>query len=372
MKQSFMNPQPILVLLVIVFLLSCPGHALAISPFFLPLRSEIAGTCIGIGTTTQTIETSYGSALAILPFTGTTTYDFYSPPITAAPVLVPNDGAAGQLWLTNANTVTDFNVTVRFAFYDYDPVTRMDIQIVDAGAGISTTIPHLNAALVATPTTDLPANFTATIGHLLHIKATVTLVSGSVNNASILFNAPSGANGDSAGLLPAKHKNKTWTFGGLGSPPDASITLSSSCISANCSLNTASVPAAAGAVYAWTVNGGTITAGQGTSQITWSPASAGPVTLGVAVTKTCCSTGSALVDVVPGNILSLKPGAQGAMTLTLAGAQAAQYRFQATSDLLSPAWVTIGTTFAGIDGLATFVDLDAPNHQARFYRATTP
>lgn len=367
-----MKPQRLAALLGIAFILSFPAKAMAKSSFFLPLRFESAGTCIGNGSTTQTIETSYGLSLATLPFTGTASYDFYSPPITTAPALAPADGAAGQLWLTNASATTDFNVTVKFVFYDYDPTTAMDIQIVDTGAGVSTKIPHLNAAQAATPITGLPGNFTATVGHLLHIKATVTLVSGVVNSASILCNAPSGVNGDSAGLLPEKHRTKIWTFAGLTSSPDATITPSSSCISAACALNTASVPSAAGAAYAWTINGGTISAGQGTHQITWNPSSAGPVMLGVTVTKTCCSTGAARVDVMPANTLALRPNAQGTVTLTLAGTPAAQYRLQAASNLRSPAWVTISTNVAGIDGLVTFTDLQAPNYPARFYRATMP
>jgi hypothetical protein len=210
------------------------------------------------------------------------------------------------------------------------------------------------------------------VGHLLHIRATVTLVSGAVSSASILFNAANAANGDSVGLLPQNPTSKSWTFGSPGSAPDATITASSSCISANCILNTASVPATAGAAYAWTINGGTITAGQGTHQVAWCPSSPGLVSIGVTVTRACSSAGSALVAVMPANILSLKPDDAGSMTLTFAGTPLSQYRFQAASSLSSPSWVNISTNVAGADGLATFVDLDSANHTVRFYRTISP
>src|SRR5580765_4266560 len=85
-KQNLMNVQRTLVLLGAAFLLNCPAKTLA-APFALPLRWESAGTCIGNGSTVQTVETAYGSSRASLPFTGTTAYDFYSPPIAAAPAL---------------------------------------------------------------------------------------------------------------------------------------------------------------------------------------------------------------------------------------------------------------------------------------------
>src|SRR5258706_6573317 len=246
MKRNLMKIQRIPALLGIALLFNCPAKTLA-APFALPLRFDSAGTCIGIGSTTHTIETAYGSSLSALPFTGATTYDFYSPPITAAPSLTTADKGGGLLWLTNGSTTTDFHVTVRFIFYDFDPATLTDTLIVDTASSSSTAIKHLQAEKVVPPNASLPADFTAIVGHLLHVRAAVTLVSGAVGSASILFNAASGAKGDSVGFLPQNTSAKSWTFGSLAGPPDATITPSSSCISANCGLNTASVPPAAGA-----------------------------------------------------------------------------------------------------------------------------
>ncbi len=172
-------------------------------------------------------ETAYGSSLSALPFTGATTYDFYSPPITAAPSLTTADKGGGLLWLTNGSTTTDFHVTVRFIFYDFDPATLTDTLIVDTASSSSTAIKHLQAEKVVPPNASLPADFTAIVGHLLHVRAAVTLVSGAVGSASILFNAASGAKGDSVGFLPQNTSAKSWTFGSLAGPPDATITPSS-------------------------------------------------------------------------------------------------------------------------------------------------
>lgn len=64
----------------------------------------------------------------------------------------------------------------------------------------------------------------------------------------------------------------------------------------------ASVPdAGAGATYAWTITGGTITSGAGTNSITFDAAGAGPVTLGITVTLStgCSATSSRFVTIAP-------------------------------------------------------------------------
>jgi uncharacterized repeat protein (TIGR03803 family) len=72
---------------------------------------------------------------------------------------------------------------------------------------------------------------------------------------------------------------------------------------------TASVPLHAGSIYSWTVANGTITAGQGTSQITFTASTAGtPLTLSVTETNAsgCVSpSGNATVDVVPAGSAAL-------------------------------------------------------------------
>ncbi len=82
--------------------------------------------------------------------------------------------------------------------------------------------------------------------------------------------------------------------------PSAAISAAAT-VCAN-SLNTASVPAIAGATYSWTIVNGTITAGAGTSTITFMAGPSGSVELGVTVTSAngCSATGSKSVSIVSG------------------------------------------------------------------------
>jgi hypothetical protein len=179
-------------------------------------------------------------------------------------------------------------------------------------------------------------------------------------------------------MLPSKHRNKSWTFGSLSASPDATVTPSSTTVPANSSGNTASVPNTAGATYAWTITGGTITAGQGTRQITWTAGANGPVTVGVSVIQGCSSTGSTVVQVTPANqqqtpfSLTINGNTDRTVTVTIQGAAATQYLLQATRDLGSPAWAIISTNTTGANGVAAYWDVDATNYPARFYRAVMP
>jgi hypothetical protein len=67
--------------------------------------------------------------------------------------------------------------------------------------------------------------------------------------------------------------------------PDCTITVSADPVPLGSTDNTASVVSVAGATYSWTVTGGTITAGQGTPQITWTADTAGTVTISVTITS---------------------------------------------------------------------------------------
>ncbi len=109
--------------------------------------------------------------------------------------------------------------------------------------------------------------------------------------------------------------NKDVTVGSSGS---VTITASDS-VCANSTGNTASVPdAGTGATYSWSIQNGTITAGQGTRSITWSAGSTSPVSLSITVAGVGCgSTGSknvtanALPDATitaPGSVLPNSTG----------------------------------------------------------------
>src|SRR5258706_13763427 len=139
------------------------GNVLA-GPTSLPLRSE-SGTCIYHGGTTQTIETTFGTNQAALPFTGTTTYDFYSPPLAAPTSLTTADRGAGLIFMDNTSSTTanDFTVTGRMQYFDYDPATGADVLIVDTTESTSADVKHHKTVNWALPKVYLPANRTVPV-----------------------------------------------------------------------------------------------------------------------------------------------------------------------------------------------------------------
>jgi sugar lactone lactonase YvrE len=63
----------------------------------------------------------------------------------------------------------------------------------------------------------------------------------------------------------------------------------------------------------------------------------------------------------------------GTIKLTFTGGNlGVDYRIQAKSDLLISSWSDLATNQAGSNGLPSLIDLDATNHDARFYRTVTP
>src|SRR6266566_1366887 len=102
------------------------------APRELPLRWE-AGTCIYEASTSQTIETTYGANLTSLVFSGTTTYDYYSPPLAVPTALTTLDKGGGKIFMENISPshANDFQVTGQMQFYDYDPATGTQTLIVD-------------------------------------------------------------------------------------------------------------------------------------------------------------------------------------------------------------------------------------------------
>ena len=65
--------------------------------------------------------------------------------------------------------------------------------------------------------------------------------------------------------------------------------------------------------------------------------------------------------------------ADGTVRLTFTGGDAgASYRIQGSLDLTATNWTTLGTRLATTNGLPTFIDADAINHPAGYYRTLTP
>jgi hypothetical protein len=267
-------------------------HASVVAaPRELPLRWE-AGTCIYGASTSHTIETTYGTNLVTLPFSGTTTYDFYSPPLALPTALTTADKGGGKIFMKNASAshANDFQVTGQMRFYDYDPATGAESLIVDTGAS---TFKDVNAGQTvnwALPNVLLSADKTVPAGHLLHVAVTLGLVSGNpASFGQLLYN---GSRSVTSIAFLSEDNAASWTF---------------------------------------------------------------------------------LAPVAPSQTAnSIQMLADGCTRITCAGSPNQSYLVQATASLSSPSWTTIATNTTGADGLLVFVDMDAPNFPARFYRTSTP
>lgn len=72
------------------------------------------------------------------------------------------------------------------------------------------------------------------------------------------------------------------------------------------------------------------------------------------------------------NIVSMAMQADGSAKLELVGIPGRNYLVQATTNLILPAWTTIATNAADTNGLFNFIDTNAPNYPARYYRTASP
>jgi hypothetical protein len=362
---------------VAAIIILASAESLSAAATSLPLRYESRGACTGSGITPLTIESVYGSGTVGLPFSGSTNYDFYSPPMAAGPTLKTTDKGAGQLWMANGNSTIDFKVTVRFVFYDHDPASGKETQIVDSGATGGMAVPHLQAVKINTPQGNLSAPFTPVAGHLLHVRVAVTLASGTVTDGLVLLNTLSGTPGDSIAMLPAA-STKTWTFASSAPPViTAQPTNQSVCCGGAASL---SVTASNATAFQWRKNGtnlsnGANISGAATPMLTFSPAGAGDaasydcVVSGVSACGSVISSAASLaLTAAPGN-LAISGNYNSTVTVAFSGTPAAQYVIQATSVMAPAAWVNICTNIADAAGLIKFTDSNAVHFSSRFYRA---
>jgi hypothetical protein len=336
----------------------------------LPLRYEPAGTCVYNATSSsESVEAGFGTGAHNLPLTGSTTFNFYSPPIVTAPPLTATDLCSGKLWITNAGSAV-FNATVKFSFFDYDPHSGAEILLGESGVSAQTKIPHRAGKKLTTPKGVVITNMTPSMGHLLHVRVAVT-VYGTANNASITFDAPSGGKGDSAGYLPQQRTAK-WAFAASATSPDATIT-APELVTSSSAGNVASVKAVSGASYTWTITGGVITGGQGTAEVTWTAGSSGTAVLTVAVSKECSSIGSASVSIgavatpPDSRLVSITCVAGLPARIVASGQAGATYVIEASEDLVN--WEELGSATADETGAFTFDDPDWGTLPARFYRA---
>jgi hypothetical protein len=176
------------------------------------------------GFTTQTLGTSFGTNLMTLPFYGTTSFDFYSPSLSADVPLFTSDKGGGVIYMRNTGTTgaNDFSVSGRMEFFDHDPGTGTETLIVDSATSSAKNVNHGQTVNWAIPNAALPANTVVPAGHMIHIRMTIGLISGNPGSwGQVLYNGPAGPS--TSGLLPQNRSQAlSWTFDTsalIGSPP---------------------------------------------------------------------------------------------------------------------------------------------------------
>jgi hypothetical protein len=217
-------------------------------------------------------------------------------------------------------------VTVNSITYTDPTHVTLNLSTVGATAGTKTvtvTNPDgqsASAAILTVGSSPPPAPTASNNGPLC-AGQTLQLTASTVAGATYAWTGP---NGFTSALQNPSIANATTaatgiysvtaTVGGLTSAPGTTtatvnavpgtpVVTAASPVAAGSTGNTASVPQHAGSTYAWTIGNGTITAGQGTSQITYTAGAAGtPLTLSVTESNSsgCTSgAGTATVTVAP-------------------------------------------------------------------------
>jgi hypothetical protein len=172
-------------------------HATAASTPF-ALRYEASGVSIHGGVTSQTVETDFGTNAMGLAFTGSNTYDFYSPAISTPITLSTSLKTGGLIVMSNSAPTSDNDFTVfgSMTFYDYDPVSGTDTYVAKARqpANAARKVAHGKTAqwnLVQAPQ---KTDYTIPAGHLLHIVVSLVLDSGDPGSyGQLIYNGPEGA-----------------------------------------------------------------------------------------------------------------------------------------------------------------------------------
>lgn len=145
------------------------------------------------GYTDHILDTNWGSTVLTLPFTGTTTYDFYSPRLVSPGSIAATGNGGGAICMNNTSLGASNSVTVtgEMKYFDYDPSTGAQTLIIDTGASDTKNVNNGQTATWATPTPAMPGAYTIPVGHMIHIALTIVLVSGNPGKyVGVVYNAP--------------------------------------------------------------------------------------------------------------------------------------------------------------------------------------
>ena len=207
-------------------LFACAGNALA-TQTPLMFRNESPQLIHG-GLTDHILDTNWGTTVLTLPFTGTTTYDFYSPRLVSPSSIAATGNGGGAICMSNTGLNTSNNITVtgEMKYFDYDPGTGAQTLIIDTGASDAKNVNSGQTVTWATPTPAMPGAYTIPVGHMIHIASTIVLVSGNPGNyVGLVYNAP--VNGKfTEGQLSENSSgssNTGWAFDSAPLPPPLSI-----------------------------------------------------------------------------------------------------------------------------------------------------
>jgi hypothetical protein len=143
---------------------------------------------------------------------------------------------------------------------------------------------------------------------------------------------------------------------------------------------TASVPAVAGASYAWTISGGTLTAGAGTSAVVFTAGPGGSVDLGCTVTNAAgtagaAGTASAVVVAAPATPVVVAPAyltaGQAGATASVAAQPGASYAWSITGGTITAGALTRSVTFTA-GGVGTLTLTCVVTNQAGASASSAP
>lgn len=175
-------------------------------------ETPLALVCSAGTSRPQMLRTGFGNQSATLPFAGTTTYDFYSPPLAASIDLGFHPRAGGTIFMTNSapSEANDFEVTGRMRFFDHDPASGVDVLLADTKTSPPVNVNHDRATQWSLIKTDPLSNLTIPAGHILHLSLTITLKKGSPGGFGyLLYNGPSGSS--TVALFP-ENATLGWSF----------------------------------------------------------------------------------------------------------------------------------------------------------------
>jgi Concanavalin A-like lectin/glucanases superfamily/Domain of unknown function DUF11/IPT/TIG domain/Ig-like domain CHU_C associated/G8 domain len=299
--------------------------------------SNVSPVTLSVTVTENGCSSSDTHTLTVGAFTPTITASGPTTFCTPGSVTLTASAATSYQWFVDnapINGETNASITV-FGGGSYT------VTATGAGGCSGTSAPVV--VTIATP----PAPPTASNGGPYCDGATIQLNASTIAGASYAWTGPNGFTSTAQNpALPASAATAgvysvTATVNGcttsastttvvVNAALDATISAATG-VCANTSGNTAGAPFVSGATYAWSIANGTIDSGNGTNNITFSAATASPVTLSLTVTANGCSASDTHTVTVGAFTPTITPSGPtsfcepGSVTLTSSAANSYQW-----------------------------------------------